>query len=289
MKQTLFFFLFIFSLSTYACVDDGTGGFVEENDMNIPVGAKTGGGLTQAQFNAVIDKIEPIYQKIISDMGGKLKIYRKWSDGTVNASARRSLILRQWEVNMFGGLARHATITPDGFALVLCHEIGHHIGGAPKYDSFMNRWASNEGQSDYFAVSKCLRRAFWNDDNAAVISRMKIPNSLVMACNKTNKNRDDYSLCVRTAMAGMSVANLFASMRSKPGPQFETPDRSKVSTTNHSHPDYQCRLDTYFQAALCEVDYRENVSQSNEVTGTCHGANGHRIGLRPACWFKPTK
>ena len=33
---------------------------------------------------------------------------------------------------MFGGLAGHETITTDAFALVACHELGHHIGGAQR-------------------------------------------------------------------------------------------------------------------------------------------------------------
>ena len=34
---------------------------------------------------------------------------------------------------MYGGLARRAEVTEDGFAMVLCHELGHHVSlyGAP--------------------------------------------------------------------------------------------------------------------------------------------------------------
>jgi hypothetical protein len=82
---------------------------------------------------------------------------------------------------VYGGLARHGEITPDGFALVLCHEIGHHLGGVPRY-SGANGWASNEGQSDYFAATKCLRRAWQSDQNEDLISRMGIPSELRSKC-----------------------------------------------------------------------------------------------------------
>ena len=65
-----------------------------------------------------------------------------------------------WEVHMYGGLARHQAVTADGFALVVCHELGHHLGGAPqKVDWFGRlRWASNEGQADYWGTAKCFRK-----------------------------------------------------------------------------------------------------------------------------------
>jgi hypothetical protein len=287
MKFLSLFLALTLSASSFACTEDGRSGIVEDNDLYIPVGTKSAGGITEAQFNAVITKLEDIYVPIASNMGGKLKIARKWDDGTVNANASR--FFSSWSVNMYGGLARHETITADGFALVLCHEIGHHIGGAPKVSNFLMTWASNEGQSDYFATAKCLRRAFLNDDNAAVIKRMTIPGTLASACAKAHPNKLDRDICVRSGMAGASVSALFAALRKKPEAKFDTPDPSKVSKTDNAHPAHQCRLDTYFQGALCERSFNEDVSQKDEVQGTCHRSLGDTVGLRPLCWFKPSK
>lgn len=277
--------LLLTSLSSLACTSDGKEGFLPENDMNIPVGMKTNGGITEAEFNAVIDRFEPIYAPIVSRMGGKLKINRKWTDGTVNASAQQ--FFGSWNVNMFGGLARHEKITADGFALVLCHELGHHLGGASKVGNFLMRWASNEGQSDYFATLKCLRIGWLNDNNEAIVAKMNAPKFLVDSCNKAFGDKAERALCVRGGMAGASVAGLFAAMRNKPEAQFNTPDANVVTKTNDAHPAHQCRLDTYFQGALCEKSHNEDVSQKDEVQGTCHGSTGHTVGLRPLCWFKP--
>ncbi len=285
MKNLVLSLMLVFSAAAFACSEDGKSGFVEDNNLNIPANVKRFGGLSEEQFNKVIDKIEAIYAPIISNMGGHLEIARKWTDGTVNANATRSLGM--WHVNMYGGLARHQTITEDGFSLVLCHEIGHHLGGAPKVANFMSRWASNEGQADYFAALKCLRKTFLNDDNAAIVSSLEVPELLVSSCAKQHPNKDDKNICIRTGMAGVSVSNLFAAMRNSSPAQFDTPDRGVVATTNDAHPAYQCRLDTFFQGSLCDVDMNEDVSQKDEVTGTCHKANGHSTGLRPLCWFKP--
>lgn len=285
MKNLLLSLMLVFSTAAIACSEDGKTGFVEDNDLYIPVGAKGIGGLTEEQFNKVIEKIETIYSPIVTDMGGRLAIARKWSDGTVNANASRSG--SKWNVNMYGGLARHATITEDGFALVLCHELGHHMGGAPKIGGLFNAWASNEGQSDYFAALKCLRKAFLNDDNMAAVATMDVPKTLADACAKNHPNKDDKAICIRTGMAGVSVSNLFAALRNSSPASFDTPDANVVSSTNNAHPAYQCRLDTFFQGSLCDVSFNDDVSQKDETIGTCHKANGHSIGLRPLCWFKP--
>ena len=278
----------LLSPTVFACSEDGTGGFLPENDLSIPVGDKNAAGLTEEQFNAVIDKYETIYGPIVAGMGGKLSVNRKWTDGTVNASAQRSG--STWVVNMFGGLARHATITEDGFALVVCHEIGHHLGGAPKVKGFlgMNAWASNEGQSDYFATLKCLRQGFLNDDNAAIVGRMAVPALLSEKCTAEFDSEIDRNICIRGGMAGVSVAGLFAVLRNQPEGKFETPDAGVVTRTNDAHPAHQCRLDTYFQGALCEKAIGDDVDQKNEVAGTCHGSTGQTVGLRPVCWFKPS-
>jgi hypothetical protein len=287
--------------SIFACSMDGQGGFLPENDLYITAGIKgIRTGITEAQFNSAIDKVETIYAPIISSMGAKLVIQRKWDDGTVNAYASQSG--KTWTVAMFGGLARHKTITEDGMALVVCHEVGHHIGGAPKKggsstgggrwggSAGASSWASNEGQADYFATLKCLRKAFLNDNNTAIVASMNVPKSLSDACAKSTKgDKEDSALCIRTSMAGKSVANLFSELSKLPEAKFETPDAKVVSTTDDNHPKAQCRLDTYFQGSLCDVNMNEDVSQKEEVQGTCHGSLGHKIGTRPLCWFKPSK
>lgn len=261
---------------------------VPENDLYIPEGAKFAGGITEEEFNNVIEKVGSVYIPIVASMGGSLQIARKWTDGTVNANASRAGSL--WKVNMYGGLARHQTITSDGFALVLCHEIGHHLGGSPKVAGFLgfNRWASNEGQADYFSTLKCLRQAFLHDNNEEVVAKLNAPEYLIAACNKSWSNKTDSDICIRSGMAGASVAALFAALGSKPDAQFHTPDAAVVAKTNDAHPAHQCRLDTYFQGALCEKLVGEEVSQKEEVKGTCHGSTGHTVGLRPRCWFKPS-
>ena len=131
-------------------------GFLPPNNLQIPVGSLEDKGISLNEYDAVMDRIQALYGPIIAARGGRLVIKRLWDDPTVNASAVRDG--DDYIINMYGGLARHATITQDGMALVACHELGHHLGGVPKYAGM--DWASNEGQADYFANLKCLHRVF---------------------------------------------------------------------------------------------------------------------------------
>ena len=248
-------------------------GFLPENSMKIPVGDKSATGLTEEQFNAVLDKVEEIYKPIIAKEGGKLVVTRKWTDPTVNAYANRGWG-GTYNITMFGGLARHSAVTPDGFALVACHEIGHHIGGYPK----SRGWATNEGGADYFATLKCLRRYYGGGDKGSVREE----------CGAAHEGGNGSANCERNAQAGLSIAKLFQELRKLPEPpDFSTPDESVADRMNNSHPAPQCRLDTYFQGGLCNKSISEDVASSDPAAGSCVRDNGYVVGIRPLCWYKP--
>ncbi len=265
-----------------ACSEDGTQGIVEENDLFIPVNFKSSNTMTKTEFMSLLTKIETIYSPVIKERGAKLKVVKNWSSGTVNAYAQQER--GTWFIKMFGGLARHKTITLDGLALVACHELGHHMGGAPTKGS----WASTEGQSDYFSSMKCFKRLFEDDDNLSIISKMKIPTTMTERCEQAFASEKESSLCVRSAMAGQSLANLFQSLRSLPGlPSVDTPDIKIVTRSNPAHPAPQCRLDTYFQGALCSKGHDASPSQKSILKGMCSRIDKLKNGLRPLCWFFP--
>ena len=297
------------SLAQHSHTDELCHGFVPENDMKIPVGFKSfaagAAGLTEAEFNAVLDRTQRLYAPIVSKAGGTLKINRLWKDATVNASAQQQG--RTWILNMYGGLARHQATTVEGFAMVVCHELGHHIGGAPKVKGMDlpfpfpipgggNQWATNEGGSDYFAGLKCLREFFAEDDNTAILDQAKTDGRLSAyaagLCDQEFSKDEDRQVCKRTTLGGTSVANLFFDL--KKGSKtpdaalsdFQTPDKAVVSKTDDKHPATQCRLDTYLAGAICNVDKSVAVSDSDYRQGSCV-ENVAKVGFRPRCWFAP--
>ena len=277
------------SQALFACDLHGKTGIVEDNNLYIPVGRKAMGGLTEAQFNKVIDRVGVLYSKEVQQKGGTLTFERNWTDGTVNAYAHRDEETGKiWYVSMFGGLARHPQMTEDAFAVVVCHELGHQIGGAPrKTDSSGGlRWASNEGQADYFATLKCLRRFFAGQDNQAVVAKLKVPQIVTNNCKVNFANANEIAVCQRSAMAGEVLGNFFkALMNTTTALSFSTPDKNNVQVTYDGHPQAQCRLDTYFQGSLCDKSVAEAVSDTDVNLGTCTKRNGDQYGLRPNCWY----
>jgi hypothetical protein len=254
-------------------------GFFPENNLSLPITDKNE-GLSQEQYHRVIDKVASVYRPVVADYGGRLMINRKWESPTVNAGTHR--LNNLWQINLYGGMARHKDMTEDAFALVICHEIGHHIGGAPKkIISARRHWASTEGQSDYWATLKCLRRVFEKEDNENSISQSEIQLAVEENC-KT-------ALCKRISLASHAISKINAQLRRAPDPDFATPDLTRVMRTDDQHPVAQCRLDTLFQGALCPLDWKKTVSQSYEGPGTCHPKEGYRSGIRPLCWYRSTR
>lgn len=168
--------------------------------------------VTKANFDRAIALVTKTYGPEISAKGAILHINNLWSDPTVNAEAYQDEIngVPYLMINAYGGLARYGQLTTEGYVGVLCHELGHHIGGPPRVD-----WASVEGQADYWGFKNCMRR--------------------VMSA-------------ASAAVAGQSLGDTLASLSREPRPKPTTPDRTKVSRTMTDHPNAQCRLDTFLAA-----------------------------------------
>lgn len=147
-------------------------------------------------------------------------------------------------------------MTEDGYVLVACHELGHHLGGAPRFSDEDSKWASVEGEADYFATLQCAK--------------------------KTIKDSG------RIAGAAQVLANILADLDEDPVPNPKTPDTSKVTSTFEDHPAAQCRLDTYLAGSVCGIPYTP-LSASDPKGGTCFSYPNDTTakGSRPRCWFYP--
>jgi len=269
--------------ASFACDIHGKSGFAPENNLRISQWDKATNGMTKERFLEIVASVSDIYAPIVKARGAKLVMNNNWDDDTVNASAQE--MGKTWMVNMYGGLARHPLTTDDGFALVVCHELGHHIGGAPRKGS---SWASNEGQADYFGSMKCLRRVLEKTDNVSIVSKMKIDPEVTKQCQTIYKNEGEIALCQRVAMAGKSLGSLLGELGGNSNVSFTTPDKSVVKSTNDAHPKAQCRLDTYFNGILCDKSYDQDVDKNDPKVGTCIKRDGYTVGMRPLCWYKPS-
>lgn len=277
-----------------------------DNDMSFPINGKLSGGLTQAEFDLVLDEFEGVMWVEVNNAenGAILVVERLWNNNAVNAYALPYGIYRQ--VTFFGGLARHPEMTSDTLRLIACHELGHHLAGKPywperdplnpsKVIDGTESWAASEGQSDYYASLKCFRQLIieGQSNNFAIASSdlKKYPETEVtfatQKCNQNFTNNQDQEICLRASLAGYSAGKIFKGFN-QVEVSLKTPSKSVVTKVDFRHPEGQCRTDTYFQGALCDVSYRDRVLKDDPNWNTCNEKSNHKDGLRPYCWYKPS-
>lgn len=273
--------------STAASAFEGQRTFMPANNLHLE---ELDGGITEAQFNSVMDRTMAVYGPIISGHGATLTFNRAWADNTVNASAEQPSPT-SWRVNMYGGLARRPEVTEDGFAMVVCHELGHHIGGFP----FVQDWAANEGQSDMHATGACAAKIFATNLELAANAIASIPDEMKAKCDANHATDAAQEICYRALAAGKSLADLLGALGNTGPVNFNTPDTTVVSKTNNSHPKAQCRLDSYVAGAMCgtsnwdfavipgkDFPSRNSIDAQNDAFAhSCVAGDG----ARPKCWF----
>lgn len=256
--------------------------------------------MTEDEFKAIIAKIQSTYAPIVTGHGGTLSISGEWKNEKLNAGAAQRG--KSWQVMITGGLARRTELTKDGFALIVCHELGHHLGGFPiaSRGPMDGTWAANEGQSDYFATQVCTRR-IWKEDLAQNETfREQATPEKIQLCERAWLKYDDQNLCLRVLSATESMILTMATLMQKPVPQFSTPDQTQVTKTNDNHPPVQCRMDTSLMGAICLADFTDQLipgkktksghtsleAEQEAAQFSCTRFSGFVDGYRPACWFK---
>jgi hypothetical protein len=113
-------------------------------------------------------------------------------------------------INVMGGMISHPMMDHNTLKLLLCHEMGHLLGGPPLKSR--TGWSSTEGQADYYSTLSCVKRF-----------------------------RFDEKLLLKSAV---SLASIYAEVTRENAPRLETCDERKVERTNYGYPPVQCRLDT---------------------------------------------
>ena len=255
--------------------------------------------ISKEEFNRLIQNVVDAYMPLAQLHDATIKTYNDWEGATVNASAQQQG--KVWLLNFFGGLARRPEVTADAFTLVVCHEMGHHFGGFP-LKSLPATWSADEGEADYFATHACARKMWENEREKNAEARTVVDTFAQEKCDEAFQTANEQNLCYRAAMAGKSLGLLVSTTLKTPVPQFDSPDGAKVWHTVQNHPYPQCRLDTFFAGALCNVRFNENIIPGKRFLGW--GANGPDAereayqsscsfkaavaqSQRPKCWFKP--
>lgn len=251
-----------------------------ESNMNIPTYAESV-GVSWDNYEELIERIQREFSPDFLALGRRLEIVSAWKVAEVQAYASSQEKTDQVTVN--GGMARHPSMTLDALTLVFCHELGHHLGGAPQALFFNGRTV--EGQADYFATLKCLRRVFVHDDNRAFLADTSIDPQIRNECMISFQFQRDIAICLRSAAASEVMGSVTASVRREGAPKFGTPDQTRVRQLVRGHTGSQCRLDTYLAGVFCPVQVSLELSALDLDIGACSRWYGQKRGVRPLCWY----
>jgi hypothetical protein len=240
--------------------------------------------LSEADLNEVADRIIKVYYEFTNiHYKAKIVFNKDWSNDQVSAFATQPND-NEFHITVAGGIVRAPGMTKDALALVLCHELGHHLGGAPR-TALYNGWPSAEGQADYFATAKCLKKYFYEIKNEEIDISSNIPEKVISDCNSVYTNFIDMKICTRSILASLDFANFLNQLPTTKIPiKLETPDTRIVKGTNiNNYPRPQCRFDTLYAGALCSLSADLRSSIDDPGTGYCMDET--RPGTRPHCWY----
>lgn len=165
-----------------------------------------GTGITESDFNALLNVMEAKFQPIYAAKHQTLRINRLWTNPTINSDA-------QWQgnvcvINAYGGLARAPGMTKNAYLAVNGHENGHCSGQPPLYPGTN---MSDEGQADTFAVD-AAKLAGLTDTEIQQASR--------------------------------ELTGVLAMLSGEPAVQWPGPVLPAVRATYHEHSAAQCRMDS---------------------------------------------
>ncbi|AUX41704.1 uncharacterized protein SOCE26_031260 [Sorangium cellulosum] len=268
---------------------------------------------TREEAEAILDRVVALYQDhaAAANPAGTHEISWRidWDSDAVSAH----VLLKpgeDWTIEVSKGYLTASSMTTEVFALTMCHEMGHFIGGFPFKTSrgghntgALGTSVSSEGQSDYFATKDCLPRLWANETEANAAAFAALDPSARERCTTAYSDLASQQLCGRILLASLQTGRFYEEQavlqapRELVYPRFDTPDTTEVAVTKEGHPAPQCRLDTLVAGAVCSVKatgtgipgfvppYGEYSDASEEDARPFACQTGP--GARPRCWFQP--
>lgn len=221
--------------------------------------------LSRAEFDHVLQVFGKAVQATVVESRGRLVINQQgnpemetfwWQLENAHASytghfeSDGTLALN---IFVFGGYARQPGMTADGLAWVLCHELGHGLGGTPHKHGTTPPFSSVEGQADYYSTRTCLRQIIPSLPKVAINSAPTLYTQSL--CDQSFPQGSERQLCYRQFhYLEQHRARINEQLPSTQSiVKFETPELHSVTEVNtqpYFYPSHQCRLDTLVAGVL---------------------------------------
>lgn len=209
----------------------------------LPPGASPRSSVTEADYQEVIRKFtQQNFLKVYQQTGRPLVVPFEWDSPFFGAYAQDKEIYLQ--ISLWGGMARAPGSSKATLAAILCHELGHFLGGEPRQTMEGSTWSSTEGQSDFYAASVCLPELL----RAHPEWVPTISSDVLKVCGPQLS-------CQRVLQAGLETVQLFQrySYRENIAVSLQTSENFTSELIRNTYPSDQCRLDTYVAGALCQL------------------------------------
>lgn len=194
-----------------------------------------------------------------------------------------------YHVMLYGGLLKNPRLSEDALRITLCHEMGHHFGGAPRKNSPMD-WdvpvhsdgrllSSSEGQADYYSTATCFRKLVQGQNHDQSLQHQQISPELILQCQQVwGRDTSDSKICIRAGVGSLKLLQLNADFQiSFVSPAIERPQK----VLRDEFPTRQCRLDTMLAGALCRSSLELQLPSGEGSYQYCENPEGNR----PPCWF----
>jgi hypothetical protein len=250
---------------------------------------------SQELWESSLSEFENHFAPVVRQHGAELKIERLWQSDADGGRCSRSQDGKLWNLHIYGEMARAKGTTTDSFAILLCHELGHHLAGYPFYSQYHYEWAAAEGQAEYWAAQACLRD-LWSATPEVNSHFLQVD---APQCDAAFDTTPERLICRRTLKAIESWAR-YQVKKGGRVPSPERPDPTRVKELKVAHPAAQCRIDSLVQGMLCTRSFdfslipgrlhrmgQNSIGAENEARATsCFAEDGFKQGARPACWFK---
>jgi hypothetical protein len=163
------------------------------------------------------------------------------------------------------GLMSFSTLTRDGLALLVCHEVGHYFGGFPYRDVDF----SVEGQADLYATGVCLKRVL-GELEINFPSPRDVPKEFRRKCHKRYQQKENRGICEQSLLAAYQIYGIFQLTANHPRNEEAAfaSERGNGETSDYllGYPSLRCRLKTWLMGIF------EN-TESEALD-------------RPSCWYR---
>lgn len=209
----------------------------------LPPGSANVSSITEAAYTDLIGKfLLRNFNRVFQQAGQPLIIPVEWNSPYFAAHAQNKG--PYFQISLLGGMARAPGATMATLAGILCHELGHIMGGEPRQTIVGGDWASTEGQSDFFAASVCLPDFF----RAYPEFAPEVSSDAARICGN---NLD----CGRVLQTGLQTVRYFQqySYREFLPVSLHTPEKPTGTLIRNSYPTDQCRLDSFVSGGRCQL------------------------------------